>query len=151
MQFREQARKIQCIRSTYNPATKRSDSSVVASFDRYADKIPSDLPELTEAERAELATWFEARQAAKAASMNTWRAQYGGRALAELATAIQTTGAELTPDQAAAIWQGIEAVKKALRKHGHRRVKAVQPAKPEPSADLFQQPVVRGRKRSSAK
>lgn len=150
MQFREQARKIQCIRSTYNPATKRSDSSVVASFDRYADKIPSDLPTLTEAERTELATWFEARQAAKAASMNTFRAQYGGRALADLATAIQTTGAELTPDQAAAIWQGIEAVKKALRKHGHRRVKAVKSAKPEPSADLFE-PVVRGRKRSSAK
>lgn len=151
MQFREQGKKIQCIRSTYNPATKRSGSNVVASFDRYSDKIPSELPELTEAERAELTAWFEARQATKAASMNTFRAQYGGRSLTDLATAIQTKGAELTPDQAAAIWQGIEAVKKALRKHGHRKVKVVQPAKPEPSADLFEASTVRSRKRSSAK
>ena len=55
MQFREQGKKIQCIRSTYDPATKRSHQKVVASFNRWADSLPSDgLEGLTEAERAEL-------------------------------------------------------------------------------------------------
>ena len=52
MQFREQGKKIQCIRSAYDPATKRSHQKVIAAFDRWADKLPSDeLADLTDAER----------------------------------------------------------------------------------------------------
>ena len=67
MQFREQGKKIQCIRSTYDPASKRSHQKVVAAFDRWADKLPSaGLDDLTDAERLELVAWFDARQAVKA-------------------------------------------------------------------------------------
>ena len=56
MQFREQGKKIQCIRSTYDPTSKRSHQKVVGAFDRWADKLPSAvLAELTDAERAHLA------------------------------------------------------------------------------------------------
>ena len=48
MQFREQGKKIQCIRSTYDPATKRSHQKVIAAFDRCKDisivSIPNFVP-----------------------------------------------------------------------------------------------------------
>lgn len=119
MQFREQGKKIQCIRSAYDPASKRSHQKVVVAFDRWADKLESvDLTELTEGERQELAAWFGARQAVKAQSTNRWRAQGGGRTLADLAESIRAAES-LTDDQAAAIWQGLADVAKAMRKAGH--------------------------------
>lgn len=67
MQFREQGRKIQCIRSTYDPTSRRSHQKVVATFSRWADRILSAYTaDLTEEERSELAIWFEARKSSKA-------------------------------------------------------------------------------------
>lgn len=43
------------------------------------------LEELTDAERQELAAWFDARQSAKAERMNQYRASIGGQTLADLA------------------------------------------------------------------
>jgi hypothetical protein len=130
MQFREQGRKVQCIRSTYNPTTKRSDQRVVAAFSRYVDSLPGDLPELTESERGELATWFAARQSAKEANLNSFRARHGGQSLMDMATAIEATGAALTPEQAAAIWHGMDAIRRALRKHGHRKAPPAAASRP---------------------
>ena len=128
MQFREQGKKIQCIRSTYDPASKRSHQKVVASFDRWADKLPSvGLEELTDTERQELAAWFDARQSAKAERMNQYRASIGGQTLADLADAIRAAGT-LTDDQAAAVWRGLADVAKALRKAGHPKPKRQRPA-----------------------
>lgn len=128
MQFREQGRKIQCIRSTYDPARKRSNQKVVGAFDRWSDKLPSaGLEELTDAERQELAAWFDARQLAKAERMNQYRASIGGRTLADLGDAIRAAGT-LTDDQAAAAWRGLADVAKALRKAGHPKPKRERPA-----------------------
>lgn len=126
MQFREQGKKIQCIRSTYDPASKRSHQKVVASFDRWAVELPP-LPELTDAERVEASEWFAARQSAKAERMNQYRASVGGQTLADLADAIRA-GGTLTDDQAAAIWRGLADVAKALRKAGHPKPKRERPA-----------------------
>ena len=128
MQFREQGKKIQCIRSTYDPASKRSHQKVVGAFDRWADKFPSaGLDELTDTERQELTAWFAARQSAKAERMNQYRASIGGQTLADLADAIRAAGA-LTDDQAAAVWRGLADVAKALRKAGHPKPKRERPA-----------------------
>ena len=128
MQFREQGKKIQCIRSTYDPATKRSHQKVIAAFDRWADKLPSDeLADLTDAERQELAAWFDARQSAKAERMNQYRASTAGQTLADLADAIRAAGT-LTDDQAAAAWRGLADVAKALRKTGHPKPQRERPA-----------------------
>ena len=121
MQFREQGKKIQCIRSTYDPATKRSHQKVVAAFGRWADKLPSDeLADLTDTERQELATWFDARQSAQSERTNHYRASFGGKTLADLAEAIRAAGT-LTDDQANAAWRGLADVAKALRKAGHSK------------------------------
>lgn len=119
MQFREQGKKIQCIRSTYDPGAKRSHQKVVGAFDRWADSLPSvGLEELTDAERQELAVWFEARQAKRNASRQHWRVSDAPRMLAELGAAIRAADT-LQADHAAAVWQGLAEVAKALRKAGH--------------------------------
>jgi len=123
MQFREQGKKIQCIRSSYDPASKRSHQKVVAAFDRCADKIQSaNVADLTEAERQELAVWFGQRQASRAASMSQYRARSGGQALDDLAQAINAAKS-MTAEQAAAVWHGLAKVAKALRKAGHPKPK----------------------------
>ena len=128
MQFREQGKKIQCIRSTYDPTTKRSHQKVVASFGRWADKLPSDkLTDLTDTERQELVKWFESRQSAQSERVNHYRASLGGKTLADLAESIRAAGA-LTDDQAAAAWRGLADVAKALRKAGHPKPQRERPA-----------------------
>lgn len=128
MQFREQGKKIQCIRSTYDPASKRSYQKVVASFNRWADSLPSDeLKGLTEAERAELVEWFAARQAKAQASRQQWKVGDAPRTLADLAESIRAVDT-LTADHAAKIWAGMADVAKALRKAGHPKPKRERPA-----------------------
>lgn len=128
MQFREQGKKIQCIRSNYDPAAKRSHQKVVAAFDRYADKMPSaDVADLTEEERQELAVWFGQRQTIRTASMSQYRARSGGQTLDDLAKAI-SAAENLTAEQAAAVWHGLADVAKALRKAGHPKPKRERPA-----------------------
>jgi len=139
VQFREQGKKIQCIRSTYDPASKRSNQKVIAAFDRWADKLPSaGLDDLTDAERLELVAWFDARQAVKAERMNQYRASSGGRTLSDLAESIRAAGT-LTGDQAAAVWRGLADVAKALRKAGHPKPKRERsaPAALPGQADLL--------------
>lgn len=128
MQFREQGKKIQCIRSTYDPASKRSHQKVVAAFDRWTDKLPSaGLDDLTDTERQELVAWFEAKQAKRDASRQQWRVGDAPRTLADLADAIRAADA-LTADHAAAVWRGLADVAKALRKAGHPKPRRERPA-----------------------
>lgn len=127
MQFREQGKKIQCIRSTYDPASKRSHQKVVGAFDRWADNLPSvGLEALTDTERQQLAAWFDARQSAKAERMSQYQVSIGGQTLADLADAIQAAGT-LAEDQAASVWRGLADVAKALRKAGHPKPKRERP------------------------
>ena len=139
MQFREQGKKIQCIRSTYDPASKRSHQKVVAAFDRWADELPSvGLEELTEAERAELVAWFDAKRAKVQASRQQWKVGDAPRTLADLAEALRAADT-LTADHAAKIWAGMGELAKVLRKAGHPRPKRERPAPVAPSiqADLL--------------
>lgn len=128
MQFREQGKKIQCIRSTYDPASKRSHQKVIAAFDRWADKLPSvGLEGLTETERQELVAWFDARQAKAQANRQQWRVSDAPRALSDLVEAIRAADT-LDAAHAAKIWAGLADVGKALRKAGHPKPKRERPA-----------------------
>jgi hypothetical protein len=124
MQFREQGKKIQCIRSAYDPSSKRSHQKVVAAFERWADKVPSvEVADLTEEERQELATWFEARQSVKAERMNQYRVTSAASTLVQLGESIKATGAAMTDAEAALTWRALTDVAKALRKAGHPKPK----------------------------
>ena len=120
MQFREQGKKIQCIRSAYDPAIKRSHQKVVAAFSRWADKLPSaELVELNDAERLELTAWFEARQSVRVERTNQYRVTSAAVTLAQLSESIKATGAAMTEEEARATWRALAQVAKALRKAGH--------------------------------
>lgn len=124
MQFREQGKKIQCIRSTYDPASKRSHQKVVAAFERWADKVPSvKVADLTDAERQELAAWFEARQSVKAERMNQYRVTSAASTLVQLGESIKAAGAAMADAEVALTWRALTDVAKALRKAGHPKPK----------------------------
>ena len=129
MQFREQGKKIQCIRSTYDPTAKRSHQKVVAAFDRWADKLTSvELIDLTYAERQELTTWFEARQSVKAERMNQYRVASAALSLVQLGASIKAMGEAMSDAEAAATWSALADVAKALRKAGHPKPQRERPA-----------------------
>lgn len=129
MQFREQGKKIQCIRSTYNPASKRSHQKVVAAFDRWVDELPSvKVADLTDAEWQELAAWFEGRQSVKAERTNRWRVTSAASILVQLGESIKATGAAMMDTEAALIWGALSDVAKALRNAGHPKPKRERPA-----------------------
>lgn len=130
MQFRVQARKLQCIRSTYDPAAKRSHQRVVLSLARWTDKLPSDdtLKDLTDEERQELADWIAARAAENAEASARSVIYSGERPLLNLVAALQA-GKTVEPDVATRLWEGMGALAKALRKAGHPKPRKT-PQKP---------------------
>jgi hypothetical protein len=154
MQFREQGKKIQCIRSTYDPLSKRSRQNLVLTCDRNVDKLPSmDATILTEAERKEFENWFKERQEAKAERLNQYRVMSAAATLIELAQSIKATGAAMTDSEAAATWSALSDVAKSLRKVGHPKPKRERSAVVVPGqADLLGDVVepVGGSKPSSA-
>ena len=130
MQFREQARKLQLIRSTYDPAAKRSHQKVVVSLPRWTREMPSDevLRDLTAEERQELADYLAARKAESLSVDNRLAVKHMPNELAKFVRAIEA-GEPVTADAAEAIWSGMAAVAKALRKAGHPKPRKA-PQKP---------------------
>ncbi|GHU34519.1 hypothetical protein AGMMS50256_28250 [Betaproteobacteria bacterium] len=128
MQFREQGKKIQCIRSIYDPISKRSHQKVITAFPRYSDSFPSTdlLADLSDEEKKLLDRWWADRQARNAADIQHRRTQYAGVTLSDLAEAIKACP-EMTEEEAATAWSGLVAVAKALRKSGHPKPKRQPP------------------------
>ena len=139
MQFREQGKKIQCIRSTYDPASKRSHQKVVAVFDRWTDSLSSVVvADLTALERLDLAVWFKARQSVKAEQMNQHRVTSAALTLMQLGESIKAIGVAMTDSEAALTWSALADIAKALRKAGHPKPKRERPASVVPGqADLL--------------
>lgn len=115
MQFREQGRKIQCVRATYDTQAKRTHQRVIASFDRHADEVPATgLEDLTAAELKQLAAWLDdVRQAKRQAIAHDRIVGVPGE-LVLLVDAINSNGIDL--DQAASILASLDLVKKAIKR-----------------------------------
>jgi len=127
MQFREQGKKVQCIRSTYNRVSKRNDQKMVGSFDRMADNIPTvGLEQLTALEHEQLKVWFAARQVIRAERANQHRVMSAASSLTTLGESIKSTGAAMTDSEATATWLALAGVARALRKVGHPKPKRVR-------------------------
>jgi len=143
MQIRTQGRKIQCIRSEYDPEIKRSRQKVVATLHSWADRMPSEgLEVLTDEERAQL-TEYLAKKAAERAERDTAFALLTlDRSVERLAGAVEKGGdGELSAEVAARTWTAIQRLQKALKKAGHPKPapQAKRPAKPtlEGQGDLL--------------
>ena len=125
MQFREQGKQVQCIRSTYSSEHKRSQQKVVAAFDRYATTLPTaEIAALTDQERSELTAWFEARDTEKRALRHASLARTAAGTLTPVADAISAVGKTMSAADAAATWAALDQVAQALRQTGHAKPKA---------------------------
>ena len=109
MQIRVQGKKIQCIRSEYDPEIKRSRQKVVAAIDRWTDKMPSaGLDALTDDERAQLSAWLDQKRAEKAEESTAVTLRTLDWSVSRLAGAVERGGEEgLTPEVAARTWEQI--------------------------------------------
>lgn len=137
MQIREQGKRIQCIRATYDPSIKRSRQTVVASFSRWADKLPSaELAALTDDERAEVSAWWAEYRRKSESSLMLYTVRSMARTLAAQADALTAAAAAvtelpaLTVAQSDELWEQIARLQKALKKAGHPRPRRSAPAKP---------------------
>ena len=127
MQFRVQAKKLQFIRSVYNSTTKRCDQKLVGSISRYTNEMPSDdqIEMLTDKERHELSVYLANKKAETQKTMH-WSAVYNAdKTLSAIADGI-LSGEAVSDVQAAAIWRGVAAISKALKKSGHPKSKDTQ-------------------------
>lgn len=120
MQIREQGKQIQLIRSTYNPEKKRCEAKVIGHLNRWSDEKPSDdlLAILSDEERAELDKFLSDRADEKASANRMLYARVVGSTFSSLCDSV----AVMTPEQAAQAYEGMDRLKKALRKAGHKRL-----------------------------
>ncbi len=131
MQIRVQGKKIQCIRSSYDPAIKRSRQTVVLAFDRWSLRLPPDaeLAALTEDERQELAEWFQEQQESRADRSRAYTLSRLGANVAQLTAAVVAAAdGELSAEQAAEAWAELARLQKALKAAGFPRPKREKPA-----------------------
>lgn len=138
MMFRERLGKhefwVLCIRTTYDPATKRGKQDVVAKFRPYADELPSDVAEaLTPEERDQATQWIADRRARNTRTMLPGRWQQVVRYADELSSALEND--ELAPAALerlndATLYASIDRLTRALRKRGRARP---TPAKKAPA------------------
>jgi hypothetical protein len=134
MQFRIQGQKIQCIRSTYDSEIKRSRQKVVASFDKWTDKMPSvGLDDFTDEEREELAAWLSQRAEEQTAASKVTALLIAESSIARISAAVASEHASEVLDEALAtkVWIELVELQKALRKAGYPRPR-VSKAKPAP-------------------
>ncbi|RMX08135.1 hypothetical protein D8I35_03150 [Corticibacter populi] len=134
MQIREQGRKIQFIRSTYDPGHKRSSGKVVATCLKYMTSLPAaEAEKLTEEERTQAEEFFKQREQ----EQTEFRRRYSTDGLPfSLQQVVQhiADGGEISPVQAEKMWQGMAALQKALKKAGH--AKPVRPKKVKAASSL---------------
>lgn len=120
MQFRVQAKKLQFIRSVYNPQTKRCDQKLVGSISSYTDKMPSDdsIKMLSDDERNQLSDYLTKKA-------DTNKSDYQRRIVQSISYSINSAtdailaDEPLTIDLANKIWESVARLTKALKKTGH--------------------------------
>lgn len=125
MQFREKGQKILCIRTEYLPEKKRTVGRTIASIDRRNPRLSTaEMGKLTADEINQFKAWLETLTAERnredledALKGFAVHADKAARALALDSPLI------LTEAQAAAAWESIAAMQKALKKAGYPRPK----------------------------
>lgn len=129
MMLRERRGKLKtwvlCIRTVYDPSTKRGRQEVVAKFDPYADSLPSDVAStLTEAERGQAERWIADRKAKGEAYRLPYLYQHVARYADELSSALndpERAPAVLEKLDAGMLYASLDQLTKALRRHGKGR------------------------------
>lgn len=117
MQIRMQGRRVQLIRTKYNPATKKNEALKTLSFLQGTYPDEQFQSELTEAERQQLKDWLAAEDTRRQQAHSSLYASLGAGYLRDITEAVPS----MTPKQGAAVWEALEGLRVALRKAGHRK------------------------------
>lgn len=137
MQIREQGQQVQLIRSPYDSTKKRCVQKVVHTFKRQYSYLSDDLNnylsadqvlDLSDDEKKTLSDWLKARTDKKAADDRASSIRYADIRNNLTADAISSDG--VSAEQAAAIWESIEKLSKALKKAGHPKSSLKAPGAP---------------------
>ena len=126
MQIKKRGNKTVSFRHTYDSHKGRGVQTLAYSCDSYLRSVPDDAKEsLTEAELKELKTYLDELKAQdqatlKVSSLTSLDVDLK-RAIEALA--VPESAAKLTPEKAAKIWEGLAAIRLALKHAGHPRPK----------------------------
>ena len=126
MQIKVRGHKLALIRSEYVPEKKRTVGRFVASFDKWASKIPEDVrAKLTDAEAQEVDAEICRRRAERDADIAKMELLNLPRTLNAVADQIEDgEGNEPSDDHVQDIYAGIDRLQKVLRSRGFKRIKA---------------------------
>ena len=122
MQMRERGRQIELLRSSYRADLGRSRVTRFASIPVDCAEVPSAVArQLSDYEMAQLRQWREAR--AERLQQDEYAAilEAAGELLQEAAEAITEAHAPPSRGEVSAIWAGIDALQKSLKRNGFPR------------------------------
>lgn len=131
MQIREQGKQVQLIRSPYDKTLKRCVQVVFLKFKRQYIYTSANLQDylsaeqmetLSDNERVQLSDWLKAKADKNKSDDLRFAIMAADNGLIRLADAILSDyGNAITPERAAAVWAGLDAVAKAMKKKGHAK------------------------------
>lgn len=122
MYFRENKTKVQCLRAVYDPKRKRSVNKMIATQNKHLAEVSADVAERLEPnEVEELQRYLDDRRAARDKAMQEYQAKGIGLRLSDAVKAIEVGhGEAMSPDEVQAAYDGMKALRKALREAGFK-------------------------------
>ncbi len=126
MRIRPQGSRIQLLRVSYSSEKKRSQDTFVTSFNKYAQTLPDAVRELLEPQEIEqVERYLAEKNAVVKAGALRGSLMTLPHSLDQANTALQDPAyyERLTPEIAAQIWDGLDNVRKSLRRAGFQRPK----------------------------
>lgn len=138
MQIREHGRQLLMIRTNYIPEKKRTVPVTVAKQDKWLSSVSDEVrQQLTKEEVEQLENWLSSRTEKQSVERleSSLSIVEGVVCRSAKALSVESLASGLSPEKAAAIYAGMDALAKALRKAGHkkpaRQAKAAQSAMDE--------------------
>lgn len=130
MQIREQGKKVQLIRSPYDPEKKRCVQKLAHSFPRSYSYSSADLDkylsaeqiaDLSDEEKQELTTWLTERSDKNLADSRKSSIELAAHFADQLTDNISSDVVALTEKQAVRIWDAMDKLAKAMKKAGYKK------------------------------
>lgn len=132
MRFKTSAKKIMCIRTTYQPGPDgkagRGQDKTIISIDLWSKTVPDEAKALLdESEQQQLQAFLEERQQYSDQVLTEYTLQKLGKTLQVAIKGLEAPadGArKLTDDEVAAIWAGLDGMRLMMKRAGYPRPKA---------------------------
>lgn len=123
MQFKQVGRRIQVLAYRgYDREKKRAVVKLLGSFSRYLPEIDSDLDAaLDDAERAEVQSYIEKIRQSSDLNERQYQVKYAASGIARAADSLKLDEIQCTEEQAAAMFEAMATLSRALKKRGFKR------------------------------